>query len=184
MAFSQVLAPVAAWTGWISKDVVQYIGLSSEPTARPHLQAVRLQLGFLVALMFAKFHDAVAKRFDSTVATMMTLLTATQFHFVFYSSRPLGNIFALLFGNYSCPFSLAYLTILVLQAYAHWLDGKISRVVCGLTVTAAVFRYEVVLLAGPIFLTELLFGKLKLGNMIQWGASTALLAVCVSVVVL
>ena len=61
---------------------------------------VRGCLGFLVLMAFLKFQDAVVVNFGKGVRRWLTLITATQFHFIFYMTRPLPNTFALVFGMY------------------------------------------------------------------------------------
>jgi len=105
------------------------------------LYAVRLAIGLLSVLAFARFRSAVAARYGSVVATWLALITCCQFHLPFYMSRGLGNVFAL---------------ALVHLAFAEWLQGRMARVIYVLTFTCAVFRSEVILLFGPIMLQAFL----------------------------
>lgn len=55
-------------------------------------------LGTLVAYAFYRYARAIQRQFGVGVARWMLLLTATQFHIMFYASRSLPNIYALIFG--------------------------------------------------------------------------------------
>ena len=52
-------------------------------------------LGVLVVWAFSVYRSAVRERFGLTVSLFLSLMTLSQFHFLFYSSRPLPNTMAL-----------------------------------------------------------------------------------------
>ncbi|XP_015762841.1 PREDICTED: dol-P-Man:Man(7)GlcNAc(2)-PP-Dol alpha-1,6-mannosyltransferase-like [Acropora digitifera] len=60
---------------------------------------VRFCLGSICLFAFSKFRSSVSHRFGSDVGRFMAAITATQFHFLFYVSRPLPNTFALVLGE-------------------------------------------------------------------------------------
>ncbi|CAJ0568790.1 unnamed protein product, partial [Mesorhabditis spiculigera] len=97
------------------------------------------------------------------------LVIASQFHFLFYASRTLPNVFAL-FG--------------VLFVYQKWLDGHLQSAVRWATAFTFVFRCELVLLFAPLFLPSIFRGQLPLfgeNGAIYTGISTALKALVVTV---
>ena len=74
---------------------------------------VRFFLGLLGLLAFSKFCKSIATKFGKDVGKIMVVLTVTQFHFLFYISRPLPNTFALILGWYTHVYM--YLTTLFLR---------------------------------------------------------------------
>ncbi|ROT65880.1 putative Dol-P-Man:Man(7)GlcNAc(2)-PP-Dol alpha-1,6-mannosyltransferase isoform X1 [Penaeus vannamei] len=65
----------------LSKFLAQYI--------------VRGVLGLLVILAWRRFRKQLQESFGPSVTFWFTLITASQFHFMYYLSRPLPNTFAL-----------------------------------------------------------------------------------------
>lgn len=65
-------------------------------TLRTLTFTVRMVLSVLVLLAFRRFRISVEKSFGRSVALWLVAITATQFHFVYYLSRTLPNIFALI----------------------------------------------------------------------------------------
>lgn len=64
-----------------------------------HLHTARLILGASVLFAFFGFARAVEDRFGQKVGSFLRLITLTQFHFLFYASRPLPNTFAMALGK-------------------------------------------------------------------------------------
>lgn len=60
---------------------------------------VRLVLAACVAVSWSALQRTVQRQIGSTFAIWYTLITISQFHFMFYMSRTLPNIIALPFGN-------------------------------------------------------------------------------------
>lgn len=56
---------------------------------------VRFMLGLLVSCGFFNFTDSIKKIYGQNVAKITILMTISQFHFMFYSTRTLPNVFAL-----------------------------------------------------------------------------------------
>lgn len=120
---------------------------------------VRAVLGSMVALAFREFSRAVQKEFGPVMTNWLTLLTVSQFHFVFYMSRPLPNTFALIF---------------VLLAYSYWLEQRHLALILASGVAVLVFRAELASLLGIIILMEIFSGRLSIVNLFKWGVPAAL----------
>ncbi|XP_042057984.1 dol-P-Man:Man(7)GlcNAc(2)-PP-Dol alpha-1,6-mannosyltransferase-like isoform X2 [Salvia splendens] len=63
------------------------------------LYAVRLALGFIILSSLRFFRIQIRKNFGSQVEAFFVLLTAIQFHMLFYCTRPLPNILAFGLGQ-------------------------------------------------------------------------------------
>ncbi|VDK89365.1 unnamed protein product [Onchocerca ochengi] len=111
------------------------------------LYGVRLLLGLTILFAFRKFAERIDKKFGRLSGNFLRLTVATQFHFMFYCSRPLPNTFALL-G--------------VLWTYQKILDGNWLCAARFATVFILLFRCELILLFGCIFIVPLLTHQLPL----------------------
>ena len=63
--------------------------------------SARLILGIFVAASFMKLQYAVRKHCGTSLALIATMMSTSQFHFLFYATRTLPNIFALVLGEWS-----------------------------------------------------------------------------------
>ncbi|KAK3102542.1 hypothetical protein FSP39_012075 [Pinctada imbricata] len=106
---------------------------------------VRATLGVYVMVGLFAFWNAVQEKFGRDLKKWMILVTMSQFHFIFYSSRPLPNIFAL---------------SLVLLAFASWLRQQHMRFLWFSGAAILIFRAELAMYLGIILLTELASGRL------------------------
>lgn len=61
---------------------------------------VRLMLALTVIGAWSRLRNALQKQFGSTYAWWYTLITVSQYHFMFYMSRPLPNIMVLPLGTF------------------------------------------------------------------------------------
>ena len=63
--------------------------------------SARLILGIFVAASFMKLQYAVRKHCGTSLALTATMMSISQFHFLFYATRTLSNIFALVLGEWN-----------------------------------------------------------------------------------
>nr|CAD1818694.1 unnamed protein product [Ananas comosus var. bracteatus] len=132
------------------------------------LLAVRLALGFIVLLTLRLFRLQVRRKFGYHVEAFFAIMTALQFHLLFYSTRPLPNILAFCLVN---------------LAYSFWFKGDSSATLKCLTVATVVFRCDTMLLFGPIGIELLLSKSVSLLEAIKCCVITALLCIGISVLV-
>ncbi|XP_005096585.1 probable Dol-P-Man:Man(7)GlcNAc(2)-PP-Dol alpha-1,6-mannosyltransferase [Aplysia californica] len=119
----------------------------------------RAVLGQATSLSFFLFCNAIESGFGKNVKRWLILITMTQFHFMFYMSRPLPNIFAL---------------SMVLLALTSWLHQKHKLFIWLSGAAVVLFRFELVMFLGPILLQELAVGRLKFPRFLK----TTMLAGC------
>lgn len=70
---------------------------------------VRLTLAVSVIAAWCRLRNTLQKQFGNTFAWWYTLITVTQYHFMFYMSRPLPNIMVIPLGKLCQEFSQIYL---------------------------------------------------------------------------
>ncbi|GMT08841.1 hypothetical protein PFISCL1PPCAC_138, partial [Pristionchus fissidentatus] len=135
LALATIAAPLRAWQMF-------------QPFNKMWMQLlVRGILGSLMVVSFLRFARAVQWYLGREVANNLRVIVATQFHFAFYASRPLPNTFAL---------------CLVLYAVALWLEDDLHRAARWAIAATMLFRFELVLLFGPLFIPSLLNGRIPL----------------------
>jgi alpha-1,6-mannosyltransferase len=126
------------------------------------LYTVRVVLGMTVLGTIFALRLQVGRQFGRNVSTAFAIITATQFHLLFYLSRPLPNVFALALVN---------------LAFAYWMSGQPKNTLRLLVFTAVVFRCDVILLLAPIGLTLLLIQAVTLWDAIRCCAATAIVSI-------
>ncbi|ONM15358.1 Dolichyl-P-Man Man [Zea mays] len=147
------------------------------------LLTVRLTLSCVTLMSLRLLRVQVKKKFGHQAEAFFVVLTAIQFHLLFYSSRPLPNIFALALVNlaYSFWFKGSYLctlrALVCLMPFSDALPTEGSSIVA-----AVVFRCDMILLLGPIGLALLLSRSVSLLEAIKCCISTTL--VCIGFTVL
>ena len=87
-----------------------------------------------------KFRESVCHKYGPKTARWHLIITSSQFHIMFYASRPLPNIFALAVTMY---------------AMAFWLRGQHGRFVMCSAFAILVFRGELAILLGIFLLINL-----------------------------
>lgn len=129
---------------------------------------VRGCLGIVVLLSFQHFLRAIKLKLGNSVATWTCLLTMTQFHFLFYATRPLPNTFAL---------------ALTLNAIGDWLRGRHSRFIWFSALAIIVFRSELSILMGLLLLYEIFSCRLTVGRTLLLSGFAGIVCISATVVV-
>ncbi|XP_043717462.1 dol-P-Man:Man(7)GlcNAc(2)-PP-Dol alpha-1,6-mannosyltransferase isoform X7 [Telopea speciosissima] len=151
----------------LSSPVILLIRLLDLPKLYS-LFVVRLVLGCIVLSTLRFFRIEVRRKFGHQVEAFFVLLTAFQFHMLFYCTRPLPNILAL---------ALVYL------AYGFWFKGSFRATLSSLVCATIIFRCDTLLLLGPIGLALLLTKSISLWEALKCCVSTALLCIGFTIVV-
>ena len=102
--------------------------------------SVRCVLAMFVLNGLQKFRASICHKYGTKTARWHLIITCSQFHIMFYASRPLPNIFALAITMY---------------AMAFWLRGQHGRFVMCSAFAILVFRGELALLLGICLLINL-----------------------------
>ncbi|XP_047994022.1 dol-P-Man:Man(7)GlcNAc(2)-PP-Dol alpha-1,6-mannosyltransferase [Leguminivora glycinivorella] len=113
---------------------------------------VRLVLALTVIGAWTRLRNTLQKQFGNTFAWWFTLITVTQYHFMFYMSRPLPNILAL-------P--------LVLLAFEGWISGKHKQFLVSAGASMIIFRSELAVLFGLFLIIDLYFKKLDFKTLLK-----------------
>jgi len=108
--------------------------------------AVRITLGALGVLALRSFRVAIGKKFGKEVEMVFTVITCSQFHFIFYLSRTLPNIFALCLGKGAHNLlqldsqHLMHHVSSVLIGFRFWLQEEWQKTIAIFAFAASVFR--------------------------------------------
>ncbi|XP_025618147.1 dol-P-Man:Man(7)GlcNAc(2)-PP-Dol alpha-1,6-mannosyltransferase [Arachis hypogaea] len=132
------------------------------------LVTVRMALGSITLYTLRFFRHKIRSKFGHQVEAFFVILTAIQFHFLFYCTRPLPNILALAVVN---------------LAYGYWLEGRFYAALNSLIFATTIFRCDIVLLLGPLGLQFLLEDK----KISLWGAlkrCTMMAFFCIGITIL
>ncbi|KAM1018935.1 hypothetical protein ACFX2C_040503 [Malus domestica] len=132
------------------------------------LLAVRLALGGIILSTLCFFRLQVRHKFGRQVEAFFVILTAVQFHLLFYCTRPLPNILALGVVN---------------LAYGYWLKEKYYAAINCLIFATVIFRCDILLLLGPLGLELLLTRRISLWKAFKCCSLCAVLCVGLTVIV-
>lgn len=101
------------------------------------LFACRSILGGLIIAGLVKLKASISSRFGTVASHYFLAITASQFHLLFYATRPLPNVFAL---------------VLMLHGYCAWLDRSYKKFIWYAALACIFFRFELVVLFGVCLL--------------------------------
>ncbi|KAM3733357.1 hypothetical protein ACB098_11G129100 [Castanea mollissima] len=138
------------------------------PGVVPRTFIVRMALGCIILSTLRFFRLQVRDKFGKHVEAFFVILTAIQFHVLFYCTRPLPNILA--FG-------------VVNLAYGYWLKGNFFAALNCLIFATVIFRCDTLLLLAPLGLTLLLMKSISLWEALIRCIGIALLCIGLTVLV-
>ncbi|VFQ84295.1 unnamed protein product [Cuscuta campestris] len=111
------------------------------------LHVVRLVLGCITLFTLRFLREQIRKKFGYQVEAFFVILTASQFHMLFYCTRPLPNVFAFCLVN---------------LAYGFLLKGSFYAALRCLIFSTIIFRCDILLLLAPFGLQLLLTKSISL----------------------
>ena len=135
------------------------------------LRLVRLVVGSISVVVHARFRAVIAKEWGVTASRFFAILVVTQFHLPFYMSRTLPNVFALQIAT---------------LAHAEFLqETSVSAYRCLilLSLAAAIFRCDLLVLIAPVGLSLLFQGRVNFFKAAAFTAFAALVGACLSIMV-
>ncbi|CAO1428230.1 unnamed protein product [Diamesa serratosioi] len=120
---------------------------------------VRLTLAAFVCYAWNKLRDKLQQMLGVQCGVWFTLISITQFHFMFYMSRPLPNIFAL-------P--------LVLLSVNSWLRRENAKFLIFAGAAIIIFRSELVIFLGLLLLYDLFYKRMSVIELLKIGIPTGI----------
>nr|CAG4650094.1 EOG090X04MD [Sida crystallina] len=132
------------------------------------LLIVRCVLGCLVIWPLTRIRKRLEELLGDGLSSWFIFITLSQFHFIFYLSRPLPNTMAL-------P--------LVLFAYDFWLSQQHSKFITCSAAAIIIFRGELAILLGLILIGELVSKRVTLANVLKVAVPSGLLYLSLTVLV-
>ncbi|XP_058063575.1 probable Dol-P-Man:Man(7)GlcNAc(2)-PP-Dol alpha-1,6-mannosyltransferase isoform X2 [Anopheles bellator] len=130
--------------------------------------AVRFALAGTVAFAWNRLKITILHKFGVTVGVWFMLITVTQFHFMFYMSRPLPNIMAM-------P--------LVLLAISYWLNRSVKLFIVCSGAAIIIFRAELAMLLGLYLLYDLYYKRIALPVFLRTAIPAGIFLVVLTVAV-
>ena len=157
---------------------LQWIGVGERLTG---LLVVRGVLGASYALTFGWMRREVAVLFDDgRLAALIAVLACCQFHVLFYCTRLLPNVFAAVVVNAAIA---CYSRALRHPAGSAAAASASMFTVAAFAFACAVFRCDMILLALPCILLQLVTRRLPLTHLMFAGVAASLPAIALTVLV-
>ncbi|XP_063699447.1 probable Dol-P-Man:Man(7)GlcNAc(2)-PP-Dol alpha-1,6-mannosyltransferase [Culicoides brevitarsis] len=129
---------------------------------------VRFAMAAFVAAAWHLFRRTIIEKLGINVGAWFTLITITQFHFLFYMSRLLPNIIAL-------P--------LTLLAIRFWIRRDVKWFIASAGAVIIIFRSELCILFGLLLLYDIYYKRITLPEFLKVGVVAGILLVSLTVVV-
>ncbi|KAF8175824.1 alpha-1,6-mannosyltransferase subunit [Pholiota molesta] len=164
---------------WLTKPVIWMAARQGYLSTKFDMQVLaRLVLASLNAWVLCLIRRSTGRRFGTNAGVLFTLLTCSQFHYLFWMGRTIPNMFAAIPVNFA--------TYLLLdREYTMRKPSEMSIIgaISLLTFTAVVFRAEVALLLGPLCLHLLITRRITFSKLIRIGLVSGLVSLALTVLV-
>ncbi|CAH0728286.1 unnamed protein product, partial [Brenthis ino] len=129
---------------------------------------VRLTLALTIIATWNRLRNALQKQFGSTLTWWFTLVSVSQYHFMFYMSRPLPNIMTM-------P--------LVLLALEGWIAGRHKQFIIAAGAAIVIFRAELAMLFGLYIIIDLYFKRIDVVRFIKIVIPAGIALVALTVII-
>ncbi|KAG0209718.1 dolichyl-P-Man:Man(7)GlcNAc(2)-PP-dolichol alpha-1,6-mannosyltransferase [Mortierella sp. GBA30] len=126
---------------------------------------VRAVLGVFTFVGWHQLSRGIRHQFGRTVSLLFMVVSAVQFHWLFYAGRTLPNTFALAIVNVAYSYWLKAST----QTSRFVTEQKLMRMIDALVLATIIFRSELLLLLGPVVLLELSMTRIRFWRTVQEG---------------
>lgn len=107
-----------------------------------------------MAFAWTRLRSTLQQKLGIEVSMWFTMITVTQFHFLFYMSRPLPNVMAL-------P--------LVLLAVNSWMKRDMKTFIALSGASIIIFRSELVIYLGLLLIYDLFYQRITLKEIVKFG---------------
>ncbi|KAG0313268.1 dolichyl-P-Man:Man(7)GlcNAc(2)-PP-dolichol alpha-1,6-mannosyltransferase [Linnemannia gamsii] len=144
---------------------------------------VRSVLGLFTFLGWHQMSRGIRHQFGRTVSILFMVVSASQFHWLFYAGRTLPNTFALSIVNVAYSFWMKASPSSQQTVTRRATERSLLRMVDCLVFATVLFRSEVLILMGPIILLELAMTRIEFWTTVLEGikAGVASLALAIAI---
>ncbi|GLH10981.1 Probable Dol-P-Man:Man(7)GlcNAc(2)-PP-Dol alpha-1,6-mannosyltransferase [Gryllus bimaculatus] len=129
---------------------------------------VRAALGLCVLGAFRVLRKTLQEEFGAPFSFWFVAITVTQYHFMYYLSRPLPNIMVL-------PLALLALHFWIKQWHSYFIYFSAAAII--------IFRAELALFLGLLLLSDLLFRKVSVMSVLKSAVPAGLIFLTLTIVV-
>ncbi|KAF9097107.1 dolichyl-P-Man:Man(7)GlcNAc(2)-PP-dolichol alpha-1,6-mannosyltransferase [Mortierella sp. AD031] len=144
---------------------------------------VRSVLGLFTFLGWHQMSRGIRHQFGRTVSLFFMIVSASQFHWLFYAGRTLPNTFALSIVNVAYSFWMKASPSAHKSVTRSGTERSLLRMIDCLVFATVLFRSEVLILMGPIVLLELAMTRIGFWKTVQEGIKAGVASVAIAVVI-